>query len=341
MPNKINFEEAKERIYKVHGNNIELLEYIKFTDPKSKFLCKNIDCNYIWYTSAKSVANGCGCKLCGFKKSADSNRHTVEYIRIYLKNFNCELINNNYINNEIPIMIKFECGHIYSIRFGGFVMGRRCPICAKEKVINFHKLSFEEILNDMKEHNLEFIDFPNGYKNVESHIRYVCENGHITDKMLMSFRRSNRCKLCVREERRQAILGKGHHNWKGTGKLRVLLMKDIGEWKKESMKNCDYKCVITHGSFTHIHHLYSFNKIINEALIDLGLIKKVKTGDYSQEELLSIVSKVQELHKKYPLGICLRKDVHRLFHKIYSTTNFTPENFYDFKQKIDSGEITI
>lgn len=60
----------------------------------------------------------------------------------------------------------------------------------------------------------------------------------------------------------------------------------------------------------------------------------------TKEDLELFISKVKEKHNLL-LGVCLRKDVHNLFHKIYKRTNSTPEQFYEFKQKIKSGEIKI
>ncbi|MBO3356264.1 hypothetical protein [Clostridium perfringens] len=49
------------------------------------------------------------------------------------------------------------------------------------------------------------------------------------------------------------------------------LRETIVEWKKDSMKKCNYKCVLSGEKFDNIHHLYPFNLIIKETFSDLNL----------------------------------------------------------------------
>ena len=132
------------------------------------------------------------------------------------------------------------------------------------------------------------------------------------------------------------------NNWKnGRSNLRKYLQKIIVDWKKKSMANYNYKCVVTGKSFEVIHHLYSFNKIISEALSELGLEHYVFIGEYSQDEIQPIADKVIEIHSRYPLGVPLIKNVHNRFHSLYGKLDNTPSQFYDFIDKIKSGEIII
>jgi hypothetical protein len=113
-------------------------------------------------------------------------------------------------------------------------------------------------------------------------------------------------------------------------------------WKKQSIENSRYKCVITGDIFDHIHHLYSFSSIVNDAFEELGLSTFQKqVSKYSSEELFSISDKIIEIHYRYPLGVCLRRDVHEKFHKIYGKSKNTPEQFYCFMMDIKNGKIKI
>lgn len=51
--------------------------------------------------------------------------------------------------------------------------------------------------------------------------------------------------------------------------------------------------------------------------------------------------KIIEIHFRHPLGVCLKENVHQLFHQIYGQTNNTPEQFYEFVDRINSGDIQI
>jgi hypothetical protein len=107
------------------------------------------------------------------------------------------------------------------------------------------------------------------------------------------------------------------------------------------MKECQYKCVITNDHFDEIHHLFPMNKIIKEALSNLNLEARKSVGLYSDNELELIINEVIRLHTIYPNGVCLRKDVHVLFHQKFGNKNFGINNFEEFKQQIANGEIKI
>ena len=101
------------------------------------------------------------------------------------------------------------------------------------------------------------------------------------------------------------------------------------EWKKLSMQNCNYKCVITGDSDFEIHHTYSFNLILKEAMKDKRWISKDIT-EYTDDELETILSIFFEYQSKYPLGVCVSKDYHKMFHSIYGNRVNTPEQWDEF-----------
>jgi hypothetical protein len=107
------------------------------------------------------------------------------------------------------------------------------------------------------------------------------------------------------------------------------------------MKACQYKCVITWKPFDQIHHLYGFGMILEETLKELKMPLYEKVSEYTQQELKSIVDKCMEIHYKHPLGACLSKGVHILFHTVYGRKNNTPEQFEEFKQRCSKGEFEL
>lgn len=111
--------------------------------------------------------------------------------------------------------------------------------------------------------------------------------------------------------------------------------RNNADWKKESAKNCNYRCVISGDSFDDIHHLYSRNSIISDMFRkhpdwdpninfnDLpDCTKKIIAEAYYNE---------QSLH---PLGVCLRHDLHKQFHDKYGYGDNTPSQFYQFVKDI-------
>lgn len=106
------------------------------------------------------------------------------------------------------------------------------------------------------------------------------------------------------------------------------------EWKLNSMRNCNYKCVITEDRFEDIHHLYSQDLVIDEVLRRWGFNKNTfdinKLHEKDREQLLADVLEEQS---KYPLGVCLRHDIHKQFHDIYGYGHNTPNQFIDFAER--------
>lgn len=101
------------------------------------------------------------------------------------------------------------------------------------------------------------------------------------------------------------------------------------EWKRLSMQKCQYQCVITKSSDFEIHHTYSFNLILKEAMQDSRWIDKDIT-EYTDDELNYILSIFCEYQSKYPLGVCVAPEYHRMFHSLYGNRVNTPDQWEEF-----------
>ena len=106
------------------------------------------------------------------------------------------------------------------------------------------------------------------------------------------------------------------------------------EWKLKSAKACGYKCVITGEQFDAIHHLYSRNLIIENILEEHPEYKHINFNDLPEADKTIPVECFIKEQSKYPLGVCLRDDIHILFHKKYGYGNNTPEQFLEFVKEI-------
>ena len=115
-----------------------------------------------------------------------------------------------------------------------------------------------------------------------------------------------------------------------------LFRASIHNWKKESMEKCNYKCVITGNNDFVIHHLYGFNLICMETfefLLHVEILKSEKISDYTKIEIDSIVKIFQNIHNKYPLGVCVSPKIHKQFHEIYGAGGNTPSQWNEFLKK--------
>lgn len=120
------------------------------------------------------------------------------------------------------------------------------------------------------------------------------------------------------------------------------MRRNITQWKIDSAKQCNFVCIVTGKRFDHIHHLYSFNKIAQETLNELGISDVYDDISlYSKEELKTIIDKCLEIHYRYPLGVCLNKNIHMDFHLEYGRYDNTPEQFYEFLNKYYKNKTSI
>lgn len=102
-------------------------------------------------------------------------------------------------------------------------------------------------------------------------------------------------------------------------------------WRKEKQKECNRICQISgQQGQTVIHHIYGFNKILSEAISIEDLPPKSKLSDYSEEELNNLLQTFWELQDKYNSYICISKDIHIKFHKLYGYGDNTPEQWDEF-----------
>lgn len=138
---------------------------------------------------------------------------------------------------------------------------------------------------------------------------------------------------------KKPLFGEENGRWNGgITAISTALRENIYEWKKESMEQFNYKCILTGREFDNIHHLTPFNNIVKECVEELGLDFLSSLGEYCDSDRENLIKLLQYKHKVYGLGVCLHKDVHKLFHDTYSYIKFSPDDFKDFAKKYFNGE---
>jgi hypothetical protein len=339
----INLEEAGKRLFDKHGERIKILFYTQM-NQMAKFKCSF--CGYEWETIAGSVITaGCGCDQCTDRKNGDKLFHSLEYVHGVIEGFDCELLSEKYDGYRRPLEILFSCGHIQKSSLATFEHMKKkiCTKCKRKKIGDDRRSNPEKIVNLVESYGFIFKEFIGEYKTVgKSYISYYCDKGHITTRSVNAFQRNPFCKECKHIEMILAQTGSKCRLWNG-GRSELsgfLAGTVISEWKLKIMNECNFKCLISGGSFDEIHHLYPMHKIIKMALKNIGLDKRKELSMYTEEEIRQLVLEVRKIHETIP-GACLKKSIHQLFHHYYGNRNFTPEDFYEFQSKIQSGEIQI
>lgn len=337
-PETFKLEELPPMIEKNTEGKISILECDGYS-KRGKFLC-NV-CGNIWEVkdSSRIIRGLCSCKQC----LRNSEKLTYEYVKEMVESEGHILLSSEYVDAKTNLEIKFSCGHTHFLCWHFFQRGRRCVTCGIKTRSDKKRTKESDIIKFLADNGLEFIDFPNGYKKQrESFVRYKCPLGHITTRAVMNIYKYTTCKKCEFIDLAEMHSGPKNAFWNGGTTLIALAIRNrITGWKLESARACEYKCVVTGDAFDDIHHLQSFSTMLSEALDSLGFDRRVDRKSYSEDEFELICEKFLQIQNDYPLGVCLRGDVHDKFHEIFGMRNNTPEQWDEFLKMIDRGLISF
>jgi hypothetical protein len=237
---------------------------------------------------------------------------------------------------EIVCNIHFKKGSQFVLS-SNFEKQSGCKYCGREKQGVSKRAKIEDVESIFLDRGYDLIkDFE--YKSNKTELNYIClkhiELGiQITDYANIS--RAKTCRSCIFE----SITGENHYLWKGgVSPLHNYLRCKIGDWKKESLKLHNYRCVISgkKGKLV-VHHLVSFSAILRETMDEL-MLGYFNIGKYSNEELDFITKLFLDKHSKYGYGVPLYSEIHDLFHSVYGRGDTTLGHFEEFKERYITGE---
>ena len=324
MNNIRSTDDFKKEVFDIYGNDYEVLGIYKGRLKKVEIRHK---CGYAWEIQPNSLINNRikACPVCSGKKK----KTTEEYIQQVKELVGDEyVVKGKYINTMTNIeMFHTTCNFTFPMSPDSFLHNHRCPKCnggVRLKDTEYFKQEVYDLVGDEYELLGEYSTCrtPIEFLHTKCNRKY---NATSSD-----FLRGHRCPECAIERR----LGEGHWNWQGgITSLTLFLRNCIKEWKFDSMKSCNYKCIITGERFDTIHHLYSFSQIIKETLNNLDIPSKEQVADYTELELESIKNTFLEIHDKHGNGVCLTDKIHKLFHLTYTYYDNTPEQFIEFTQR--------
>lgn len=259
-----------------------------------------------------------------------NNPYTIENIRHYIKlnRENVELVSTEYINAHEKLI--FKClihDEEFNMNWANFKVGHGCSICSYELKLTIPIIK-QKIIDMERDKEVELVSTE--YIGANDILIFKCliHNEEFNMKWA-NFRCGSGCPICAIEK----ISGENNWNWKGgiTPLYRHLRNK-IQSWKIDSFKKYNYRCDITSSNKNClIHHLYPFSIILQETISTINLPIYKEINKYTEIELKSIEDKCLELHYKYGLGVCLCKEVHEEFHKIYGKKNNTREQYEEFR----------
>lgn len=170
----------------------------------------------------------------------------------------------------------------------------------------------------------------------ESELNYIKDNWYLVPDKIMADNLT-RTPRAVKAKREELGLYRVDIESSSYPSLSKFLRGQNQKWKKDSMKNCNYKCVLTGSKNYEIHHLYGVSNIIHDILEEYPNFKDKEFSNYTENDLSFILQKFIEKQSLYPLGECVDKKLHVLFHSMYGQYKNTPDQWYKFKEDYFNG----
>lgn len=262
------------------------------------------------------------------------NPYSIDNIKKFLINNNIQfkLISKEYKGCFEKLELITKEGYKTVIKWASLKTGDIPDLFSK-----YNPYTIENIILWLNLTKSEYKLVSTTYKDSNEKLIFHCEkHGDFKISWSEMYSGKHGCKKCAIDKNK----GENSWNWKGgISSLHDYLRHKIIDWKKESIRSCNYKCIITNANKNKIiHHLYSFDRILQETVEIVNLPIYQEINMYTQEELKLIEDTCLKLHYKHGLGVCLEKEIHNLFHRIYGHGNNTPEQFYEFKQRYYLGE---
>lgn len=323
MPLKLSYNQVKE--------NIESLSFkvlsIEYENSRSKLLLKCVN-NHQWYACYSDIIHKKnGCPYC-----AGNAKLSYEQVKESIKNLGFILLSTEYINSQTKILLKCKFGHTWYAKYSHLINEKSgCPHCAGNA-----KFSYEQVKETIE--NLGYKLVSKEYINSQTKLDVECKFGHIFSITYNNLVNNGRgCSQCHKLNNR----GETSPNWKGGKQLIDNYLRDyISEWKKNILVSKNYTCQITGkvGGRLHVHHASeNFINIRDKVISKLGLDKNKQVKDYTEEEINNITNLFLAYHDSITAE-CINKDVHNLFHSLYTRHNNTYEQYLEFKQRYNDGE---
>jgi len=335
---KLRRNNIKDIVKYIKSYNYNIIRFLeKYKNGKSEFImmCDKGHKYKSNYSAFKS--NGSRCPYCSGNARLDGEFVYNEFLN---NNLYPKFIPSDYKNNNtsLPYICPKhkEIGIQYK-SYSALKLSNGCRVCGIENSSETRRLSSKYVYDLIKEKGLTPLESDTEYINNRTHIKCICmKHPDKIQNIRMDTLQTNKygCKYCRYEDQS----GENNYGWKGGFSSSKNFLRDkILQWKKDSIINSNFKCVLTGQIFDKIHHLYGFNLIIKEAFKETKIPVK-KFIEYTNEDMTILSDKVIELHNKYPLGVCLKEELHKLFHILYKCGDNTPEQFEEFKIRLKDGE---
>jgi len=171
-----------------------------YINNKQKLQCECMQCGCVWLVRFDNVRHGTGCPRC-----AGLEKLSYENVRQFLFDKNIKLLSKEYQNNHTKLDCRcLKCDYLWSPRFNDVQQGQGCPKCAKHA-----PHSREEVIQILREYNIELLSAPEAQIRVETKLQckcLICNN--IWSPTLHNIQNDHQCPMCAKDNRKQTCLEK-------------------------------------------------------------------------------------------------------------------------------------
>jgi hypothetical protein len=159
----------------------------KNTDSKLEILCPN---GHIINVSFYQFKKGNRCAECLHIK-----KHTLQYVKEYVEQYNYICLNEEYINCETKLDLICPKKHNCRITFNNFRRNRRCGECNKITLEDIKELAIQE----------NCICTDGYYINSNTKMNFICSEGHKFFMKPSAFKEGHRCGICSKSKTERTI----------------------------------------------------------------------------------------------------------------------------------------
>jgi len=113
-----------------------------------------------------------------------------DYVKNYIESFGFSLLSTTYTNNKEKLPVMCPKGHEYSVKFGNFNKGSRCPVCAGKK-----KYTYDYVKSYIESTGYTLLS--DSYINAHGKLLVECLNDHEYITNFNTFNQGHRCSKCM------------------------------------------------------------------------------------------------------------------------------------------------
>ena len=242
-----------------------------------------------------------------------------DVIKLFIsKGYNLISTSSDYKNSASRLLFTCTKHGDQMISYDGLLQGRGCNRCGYEMAANKNRNSFKDVKSAFNNKGYILVSTESDYTTAKDKLIYICSKHGKQSINYGNLQQGKGCPRCGDDK----ISGENNHGWKGgVTNIRRYLRVHLSSWTQQQLQRTNYTCQITgkQGSLN-VHHMYSFNNILQDTMKEINMDIRPNIGDYSEDELQLIVVNFVKNNDLYANPIVMLESVHKEFHSFCGGT---------------------